>query len=177
MQYSARPWQNTKPTVTPLLQTHCLRNLSPESRAGQGVNAILQIPPTDLLSLTPSAYTQSLTAFSLIKPSICQEEEEEEEAVLTRGCTGTPAAVRMPSHTAGFQHRGIIRTGEQLSAIPPRWDVAELLKPPSCFTPKPLSFSPEDDSPRCSSPLRFVSATPAFGWVQNPVQKEWPDRN
>lgn len=175
MQYSARPWQNTKPTLTPLLQTHFLCNRSPESHAGQGVNGILQTPPTDLLSLTLGAHTQSLTAFSLIKPSIWREEEE---AVLTHDCAGTPAAVRMPSHAAGFQNCGIIPTGEQLSAIPPPWDVAELLKPLSCFTLQPqLSFSPEDDRPHCSSPLRFVSATPAFGWVQNPVQKEWPDRN
>ena len=42
---------------------------------------------------------------------------------------------RMPSHAAGFQRHSTIPTGEQLSAIPPPWDIAELLKPPSCFIP------------------------------------------
>lgn len=55
-----------------------------------------------------------------------QQEEEEEETVLPCDCAGTPAAVRMPSHTEGFQHCGILPTGEELSTIPPPWDTAEM---------------------------------------------------
>lgn len=69
MQYSARPWQNTKSTVTPPLQTPVLCSFCPESRVAQAAHAILRTSPADSLGLTPSAYTQSLTAFSLTKPS------------------------------------------------------------------------------------------------------------
>lgn len=59
-------------------------------------------------------------------PSLGLQQQEEEEAVLPCDCAGTPAAVRMPSHTEGFQHCGILPTGEELSTIPPPWDTAEM---------------------------------------------------
>lgn len=127
MQYSARPWQDTNPVVTPLLQTHFLCHLPPESHTEQGVNAILKTPPADLLSPTLGCSRETLLPSDSPSLGLQDKEEEKEEAVLPCDCAGTPAVVRMPSHAAGFQHCGILPTGEQLSTIPPPRDTAELL--------------------------------------------------
>lgn len=113
--------------MTPLLQTHFLCHLPSEGHTEQGVNAILQTPPPDLLS--PTLGCSCGTLLPSASPSLGlqeQEEEEKEEALLPCDCAGTPAAVRMPSHTEGFQHCGILPTGEELSTIPAPRDPAEI---------------------------------------------------
>lgn len=87
-------------------------------------------------------------------------------------CQKAPQHCRLPA-------LAITPTGEHSSAIPPPCHAAELLKLTLLLhiATTVILFPPTCESLHCSSPLRFVSATPAFGWVQNPVQKEWPDRN
>lgn len=116
--------QGTNPVLTSLLETHFLCHLPPESHTEQGVNATLQTPPAHLLSSTPGCSRGTLLPSASLR--LQEQEEEEEKAVLPCQCAGTPAAVRMPSHTAGFQHCGILPSGEQLSTIPPPWTL------PSC---------------------------------------------
>lgn len=183
---STQPGPSRTQSPRSLLQTHLLCNLSPRAVR----------PSCKHLGWICSACPLLCTLRTLLpaaSPSL-RFAGRKQAAVLTAcDSAGTSAAVRKPSSTTGFQHRlfglcdnfllfshcGIISTGEHSSTIRPPWDVSELLKPTRLFhTATTVSFfPPKEESPCCSPPLRFVSATPAFGWVQNPVQKELPDRN
>lgn len=112
-------------------------------------------------------------------PTKASQHREEAAVPSAQGSAGTPTAVRKPCSTAGCQHCAITPTEEHSSTSPPPCHAAELLKLTLLLhiTTTVILFPLHIKALRCSSPLRFVSATPAFGWVQNPVQKEWPDRN